>query len=188
MKFELLGRGSEQGQSGEVGAEVAAVEGGETVGLHTGVGGDEEVGDELLAWPTLAPIAQEYLAGEVSGGGGDGIVSDTEGVEPGACLVNAGKSDGTLRKNDGTKRKAALFGGTIEGGTSPLPASLTPEDAEEHGGIDGCSHGAALVGISTGPRRSSITSIVVRSGQGSFHPLANSPKLGVGWFSWLSWL
>ena len=45
MKFELLSRGSEQGQSGEVGAEVAAVEGGETVGLHTGVGGDEEVGD-----------------------------------------------------------------------------------------------------------------------------------------------
>ena len=78
--------------------------GGETVGLHTGVGGDEEVGYELLAWPTLAPIAQEYLAGEVSGGGFDGIVSDTEGVEPSECLVNAGKPDGTLRKNDGTNR------------------------------------------------------------------------------------
>ena len=104
MKFELLSRGSEQGQSGEVGAEVAAVKGGETVGLHTGVGGDEEVGDELLAWPTLAPIAQGYLAGEVSGGGCDGIVSDTEGVEPSECLVNAGKPDGTLRKNDGTNR------------------------------------------------------------------------------------
>jgi hypothetical protein len=67
------------------------------------VGGDDEVGDELLAWPTLAPIAQEHLAGEVSGGGGDGIISDTKTVKLGECLIYAGKPDGTLRKNDGTK-------------------------------------------------------------------------------------
>lgn len=103
MKLERLRRGSEDGQSGEVGSEVAAINGRETVGLHTGMGGDEEIRDEVLAWPALAPIAQEHLAGEVSGGGCHGIVGDTEGVELGECLVHAGKPDGTLGKNNGAK-------------------------------------------------------------------------------------
>jgi hypothetical protein len=67
------------------------------------MGGDNKVRDELLAGPTFVPIAQEHLAGEVSGGGGDGIISDTKTVKLGECLIYAGKPDGTLRKNDGTK-------------------------------------------------------------------------------------
>lgn len=46
----------QSGQIGEIGAEIAAIDGGETIGLHTGVSGDEKVRDEVLSWPTFPPV------------------------------------------------------------------------------------------------------------------------------------
>ncbi len=74
---------SEDCQCGEVRAEVAAVEGGEAVCLDAGVGGDEEIRDEVQAWSAVAPVAQEDLASEVSGRWGDGIINDVEAIPPG---------------------------------------------------------------------------------------------------------
>ena len=83
MRTEGLCQRSEDGQCGEVRADIATVEGGEAVGLNTGVGGDEEIRECVCARTALAPITKENLAGEVSGGGADGIVGDAEGVKIG---------------------------------------------------------------------------------------------------------
>jgi hypothetical protein len=80
--------------------------------------GDQEIREQLLAWSTLASIAQKHLASEISGGGCDGVVGDAEEVESRERLGRAGEPDGTLRKNNGAQNQAALFGGTTEGGTS----------------------------------------------------------------------
>ena len=62
IKWERLSRGLEQGQSGEIGAKIAAINRGEAIGLGAGVGGDEEVRDEMLARSAFAPVAQKHLA------------------------------------------------------------------------------------------------------------------------------
>jgi len=49
------GRGDEH-EIREIGPEVASVGGGQSVGLQGGVGGNQEIGDEMLAWPAFAPM------------------------------------------------------------------------------------------------------------------------------------
>jgi len=73
--------GLEEGEFREPLAQVAAVDGGEAVGLDSGVGGDEEIGDEMLAWTAGLAVALEGETGKVGGGGRDGIVGDGEPVE-----------------------------------------------------------------------------------------------------------
>lgn len=48
----------------EVPAQVPTVSGGEAVGLGLGVGGDQEVGDQMLAWAAVFAIPPEGLTGE----------------------------------------------------------------------------------------------------------------------------
>jgi hypothetical protein len=69
--------------------------------LDTGVGGDEEIRDEIEAWPAMAPVAQEDLAGEVSGRRGDGIVEDVEEIQVCLSRFHIGIGDGKLCKGDG---------------------------------------------------------------------------------------
>ena len=71
------GRGDER-EIREVGPEVASVGGGQAVGLHGGVGGNQEIGDEMLAWSAFAPIAEEGLACEVGGLWRDGVEVDLD--------------------------------------------------------------------------------------------------------------
>lgn len=49
----------EQGEVGKVSAQVAAVLGGEAVGLDQGVGRDQEVGGQILARSALCAVAPE---------------------------------------------------------------------------------------------------------------------------------
>ncbi len=81
MKSEFLGGGHEEVQRGEVGAEVAAIYRGEAVGLHTGVGGDQEIGNEVLAGSAFSPIAEKNLAGEVGGRGFDRFIKNVEAIQ-----------------------------------------------------------------------------------------------------------
>ena len=53
-----------QGKAGEIVSEVAAVNGGETVGVDRGMGGDEKIRDRMLAWAAFLPVAQKRLPGQ----------------------------------------------------------------------------------------------------------------------------
>lgn len=70
----------------------AAVHGGKAVGLRAGVGGDEEVRDEVSARSAFAQVAQEHLAGQVSALRRESIVNKTEGDELGQGLLGVGKT------------------------------------------------------------------------------------------------
>lgn len=60
---------------------------------------DEEVREQMVTRPTLAAIAQEYLARKVGAPGRKGIVVETQRIEPGLSLLRRGKADRTFRKN-----------------------------------------------------------------------------------------
>ena len=78
--------------------------------MDAGVGGDEEIRDEVEARPAVAPIAQKNLTGEVSGRRGDGIVKDVKKVQVCLSHFHRGIGDGELRKGDGRDDQLALAG------------------------------------------------------------------------------
>ena len=127
----------QQHQAGKVGAEVATVEGGEAVCLNAGVGGDEKVRDEVQAWSAVAPVAQEDLAGEVSGRRGDGIVEDVQQIQVCQSRFHMGIGDGKLRKGDGRDDQFALACRSLEAIAPCLPAGLFPGEEEENVTIEG---------------------------------------------------
>jgi len=128
-------------QRGEVGAEVAAVDRREAVGLDAGMGGDEEVRDEIESWAPMASIAQEDLAGEVGGCRGDGVVEDVEQIKVGLRRLHLGIGDGKLRKGDGRDDQLAFAGSSLEAVPPGLPAGLLSGEKEKNGTIKGGAHG-----------------------------------------------
>ena len=163
------GRGDER-EIREVGPEVASVGGGQAVGLHGGVGGNQEIGDEMLAWSAFAPIAEEGLACEVGGLWRDGVEVDLDRLELLQGGFGGGKTGGTLGKNDGINEKRAFGGGLGERMAPPFPAGLASLQENHHRRIKRGSHGSfGLEGSSTGPRSSSRTVSAPTIGQGSCH-------------------
>ena len=120
---------------------IATVEGGEAVGLNAGVGGDENIRDEVQAWPAVTPVAQENLTSEVSGRRGDGIVVDVEEIQVRLNRFHLRISDGKLRKGDGRDAQLAFAGRKLEAIPPYLPARLFSGEKEENGTVEGGAHG-----------------------------------------------
>jgi hypothetical protein len=62
------------GQVREVGAQGAAVHGGEVVRLHTVMGGDQKIREDLLARSSFPVVALENLPSGGGGLGGEGTI------------------------------------------------------------------------------------------------------------------
>ena len=131
---------NEQGEFWEVRAEVAAIDCGESVGLHRGMRRDEEIRDEVVAWPSLASVTQEDPAGQICGSGLDGVVDDVETVQVLLSGFQGWVSNGILGKYDGAEEEFALMGGSLEAIAPRLPSVLFADELDQDGTVEGGAH------------------------------------------------
>lgn len=79
--FESGGRGIDHGEAGETALEEPAVARQEAVGSELGVGADQEVGHQVLAAPSRAPVGSPEIASELRAGLVERIEHDPRGAE-----------------------------------------------------------------------------------------------------------
>lgn len=157
---------SEEGKVWEITPEVATVDGGETVGLDAGVGGDKEIGEKIEVRSTFATVAKENLAGEVGGGGFDRVVVDVEPFQIGASGFESRIGHGELGEGRGREDQCPFASGGLEQVSPWFPAGLFAAEQDEDGAIEGGAHEndeaesspyLSVGGSSTGPRNSFMT-------------------------------
>ena len=89
--------GAAYGEVGKVAAQVSAVFGGEAVGLHFGVGSDQEVGDQVLSRPALHTISLENLWPRVSSSQSSEVFLSRPRVQPTTARIASSSKTGTAR-------------------------------------------------------------------------------------------
>ena len=121
-------------------AQVAAIDGGEAVGLGLGVGGDEEIGNKVLAGATGLPVALEGLSRQVGSFRCDGLVGDGEAGEEFHQTVSIGSGWRQLGKGNRADDKRTFCGGLQECLKPQLMAGLAFDDGPQDGRIERGDH------------------------------------------------
>ena len=137
-------------------AQVAAIDGDEAVGLDLGVGGDEEIGNEVLARTAGLPIALEGLSCQVGGLRSDGLVGDGEAGEEFHQTVSVGGGWRKLGKGNRADDERTFRCGLQESLKPQLMAGLAFDDGPQDGGIERGDHDCPGLSSTGPPRRSSM--------------------------------
>jgi len=148
---------------GEVGAKIAAVFGGESVGLQGGVCADEKIRDQVLPWSARPAIGGEGLARMVRRGEGERIEGEAQIVEGGGQCRTFSDTGGEFGDDDIADHETTLGPPTLQRFQPRGSVRLTFENGEQDRGIDGGFHarragldaGFGSGGSATAPRVSS---------------------------------
>ena len=128
----LHSAGHELRQPGEIAAKVAAIGPGESVGLKRGMGGDNEVGDQVLARPALSAVGAKVASCEHRRIQGRGAVDDREAVQKRLQFSSIENRGEKLGCHDIANHEFA-FGARPDQSLGPsTPLGLTLGDGEQN--------------------------------------------------------
>jgi len=142
-------------QAREVAAQIAAIDGRQTIALNLRVRGDEKVGQEVLTRATFPAVLPMNASGQVRRSGGDGVVANGQHFQMPEQLVGRFAAGGEFREDDRTNPQGAFLRSFAQHIFPRFVAGFFFPDGEKNRGVDGGLQSRVLTFFSgrlAGPR------------------------------------